>query len=335
MNPADSSPLVSVVLTAYNGEKYLRQQLDSIKNQSYKNLEIVICDDASTDQTPRIIDEYASNDARIVTLRHAKNVRLHTNLESGLKTAKGEYIAISDQDDIWRLDKIEKLLGCIGNRIAIFSDSELIDGGGKPLGKTILQVVKIADVAASIGPISLFHRNVVSGHSLLFHRDLLSLALPFSDKLMFDQHLAIVASTHGGLTYFPAALVQHRIHENNQTNFGLADGSNITHAKRYVVRRREQYDQILATLELLLPRYGRISNPKIFAYRYPGDLAFTEKVMRVIVAMKANHDRFFDVRLFIALLQIDKKYINFGLRQCIKLSMAERWYQFARKIRMR
>src|SRR3990172_731979 len=108
-----NSELVSIVMATYNGEKYLRQQLDSILEQTCQHFELIVVDDASTDETLSILNEYAASDDRIHVYPAEKNMGLVANFERGLKLAKGEFIALSDQDDIFRNDKIELLLNAL------------------------------------------------------------------------------------------------------------------------------------------------------------------------------------------------------------------------------
>ena len=93
--------LVSVVMATYNGDKFIRLQIESILNQSYSNLEIVVVDDASSDNTLTILQEYANADDRISIYPNDKNIGFVANFERGLMLVKGEYIALSDQDDIF------------------------------------------------------------------------------------------------------------------------------------------------------------------------------------------------------------------------------------------
>ena len=107
--------LISVALCTYNGEKFLREQIDSILAQTYKNLEIVIVDDCSTDKTTNIINAYAEKDKRIKLFQNASNLGFNKNFERALGLTSGEYIAISDQDDIWLPQKLQSLLDNIKN----------------------------------------------------------------------------------------------------------------------------------------------------------------------------------------------------------------------------
>ena len=89
---------VSVVLPCYNVEKYIRESLDSIINQTYKNLQIILIDDGSTDSSGSICDEYAASDDRI-TVIHQKNAGAGAAKNAGLNLIKGEYFSIIDSDD--------------------------------------------------------------------------------------------------------------------------------------------------------------------------------------------------------------------------------------------
>ncbi len=103
-----SNPLVSIILPVHNGEKYLRESLDSCVNQTYKNIEIIIVDDESTDNTPTILKEYAKNDCRINIIRTKKQKALGNVINVGIRKSSGKYIARMDSDDIMYLDRIEK-----------------------------------------------------------------------------------------------------------------------------------------------------------------------------------------------------------------------------------
>ena len=104
----DRTPLVSIIIPVYNAEHYLPFCLDSVKNQSWSNLQIILIDDGSTDSSPQICDLYASNDNRII-VRHQENGGIAKAQNAGLDLAKGDYIAFIDNDDIMARDNIEIL----------------------------------------------------------------------------------------------------------------------------------------------------------------------------------------------------------------------------------
>ena len=102
-------PLISIIVPVYNAEKYLRYCVDSIINQTYRNLEIILVDDGATDRSPEICDEYAAKDPRI-TVIHQSNGGIGKAQNSGLDAAHGDYIAFADNDDMLDRRNIEILL---------------------------------------------------------------------------------------------------------------------------------------------------------------------------------------------------------------------------------
>ena len=97
---------VSVVMCTYNGEKYIREQIDSILNQTYPIYELIIQDDCSTDGTVSIINEYVNKFSNVQLYINEKNLGFNTNFESVAMKAHGDFVAISDQDDVWMPNKL-------------------------------------------------------------------------------------------------------------------------------------------------------------------------------------------------------------------------------------
>jgi len=108
--PESIQTLVSVVMCTYNGEKYLHPQIGSILSQSYDNLELIIVDDASTDSTVKILEEYKRRDSRLRYFVNERNIGYNKNFEKAFSLANGNYIAPCDQDDIWDPSKIETMM---------------------------------------------------------------------------------------------------------------------------------------------------------------------------------------------------------------------------------
>ena len=100
-------PLVSVIMGVYNDSKTLEAAIDSILNQSFQDLELIICDDASTDKTPLVFEKYRSH-PKIVLLKNEKNLGLAESLNRCLALARGEYIARQDADDTSLPERFEK-----------------------------------------------------------------------------------------------------------------------------------------------------------------------------------------------------------------------------------
>lgn len=106
---------VSVIMAVYNAEKTLKEAMDSILNQTYKNIEFIICDDASTDNSYKILEQYAKKDNRIILIKNKINSRLAFSLNHCLKYATGEFIARMDGDDISTPNRIEVQLEYLKN----------------------------------------------------------------------------------------------------------------------------------------------------------------------------------------------------------------------------
>lgn len=136
-------PKISVLITVYNGEKYLAETLDSVLNQTFKNFELILVNDGSTDNTEGIIKEYLKKDNRVVYLKLNENrgyENLHNVINKGLAIAKGKYIARLDADDICYPKRLEVQYGYLEKHPKIFilgSSADVIDGKGKKIGKLI------------------------------------------------------------------------------------------------------------------------------------------------------------------------------------------------------
>ena len=212
--------LVSIALATYNGERFLSQQLDTLLSQTYKNIEIIACDDNSTDNTWLILQEYAEKNKLIKIFRNEGNLGFIKNFERAVKLCEGDFIAISDQDDLWQPEKIEKLTNAINNYSLIYSDSAFIDANnafsGEKMGDTYSFVEGFDGRNFTL-------TNCVSGHASMFRRDLVPYILPFPACVDYDWWAAFVATTQNGLKYFDECLVSYRQHAESVTdNSGLS-----------------------------------------------------------------------------------------------------------------
>lgn len=126
-------PKVSVLMTVYNGERYLRQAVESILDQTFSDFEFIIMDDGSTDGTWNILSDYANRDQRIVLFPNKENIGLTKSLNKGLKLAQGEYIARQDADDISLPERFEKQVELLDKQpkvILVSASYEYIDSEG-------------------------------------------------------------------------------------------------------------------------------------------------------------------------------------------------------------
>ncbi|MCJ8327998.1 MAG: glycosyltransferase family 2 protein [Campylobacterales bacterium] len=208
--------LVSIAMCTYNGERYLKEQLDSILNQSYKNIEIIICDDKSTDNTIEIIKNYLNKFDNIKLFENKDNLGFVKNFEKVISLCKGEYISLCDQDDIWNLNKIDIFLNNIDDNLLIYTDAKLINGQGKELNEFLLKGKKNC-VKGKCNK-SLLFDNCISGNTLMFKKDLLEHILPIPLNVDFhDKWIAFIASTYGSIVYYDKALISYRRYDEQVT----------------------------------------------------------------------------------------------------------------------
>ncbi len=214
------TPLVSVAMATRNGERWLPEQLDSIYAQTWPDLEVVATDDASTDGTVEILERYA----RERGLRYEVNpepLGLVKNFERAISLCQGEYIALSDQDDVWKPRKIETLVESIGNHTLIYGNiQEYIDlDGERKLEEHFEPVVRFARALGSGRPTRyLLAENWVVCHSVMFRRELVEHALPIPPHQPFhDGWLALVASKLGGIVFLDRKLQVYRRHPRSLT----------------------------------------------------------------------------------------------------------------------
>ena len=164
------APKITVLMSVYNGERYLRESVDSIHNQTYTDFEFIIIDDGSTDSTQSIIDEYAAKDKRIITMQNNQRIHLTKSLNLGLKKARGIYIARQDADDISLPERLKTQIEYMekNSEVGILGTSaEYIDGIGKHIKISLKQT----------------NRNII-GWELLFHNPLIHSSVIFKSELV-------------------------------------------------------------------------------------------------------------------------------------------------------
>jgi len=208
-------PKVSVAMCTYNGEKYLRAQLESILTQTYTNFELVIVDDASGDRTVEILKEFAARDKRITYQVNAETLGYNRNFEKALRLCSSEFIAISDQDDIWLSHKLMTLYPYItGDTLLVHSYNAEFKNDDPSI--TFVNASRVRFKGNNTRQL-LFY-NTISGHASMINRKLLSFALPFPPGVYYDWWMGLNASIHGMVQLHPEALVLHRQHTRNASH---------------------------------------------------------------------------------------------------------------------
>lgn len=210
---------VSIVMGVYNGEKYLAQQLDSLLGQSHTDLEVIASDDASTDESFKILENYATRDKRMRLVRNARTLGIKANFLTALHQAQGELVSFSDQDDVWHKDKIKILSGLLerDNRNTLaYSDLEICDQNLLPSKNSFWKTVGARPFAGRLAERS-FIKIFVPGCSMMFRRKVAdAMNRIHADTSFLHDHLALaVASGMGRVVYSPEKLVRYRQHGAN------------------------------------------------------------------------------------------------------------------------
>lgn len=216
------SALISVALCTYNGAKFIAQQLDSILAQSHKNLEIVIVDDSSTDNTYEILDNYSKKYPQIKIYFNDKNLGFNTNFQKAINLCTGNFIAISDQDDIWLPNKLEILLANIADNYLVFSNSSFIDESGQIIGGQILS--PDFNLLGKDFKRFLFY-NSVTGHTCMFHKSFIKHFMPIPHQGYYDWYMGFIAVYHNKAVCVNECLTLHRVHQKSVTFNSYKDDS--------------------------------------------------------------------------------------------------------------
>lgn len=275
MMPPAQYPLVSIAMCTYNGEKFLEEQLNSLVNQSYPNLEIIAVDDCSTDHTLEILNLYAGQYSNFRVVRNENNLGYVRNFEKAIKLCNGEYIALSDQDDIWDLNKIQLQVDAIDGHILTYHDSEFIAEDGSSYHKNMSDIINLYH---GNSPETFLLFNCISGHSCLLNKDLLKFIFPFKRGYHHDHWIAYVAANHGSIGFIDKSLVRYRQHLHTNTDILLKKNKK---EKGYHVNR----DVKKLTTELIwlkhCAKYPHNKNPE-FVSKFA---RLFEKRMRAFISM--------------------------------------------------
>ena len=213
---------IDILIATYNGEKYIKEQLDSILNQTYKNIRIVISDDSSKDETINILKEYEKKDNRIELYLHEKNLGVVKNIEFLLSKVKNELYMLSDQDDVWLPKKVEKSVEKLEKENAdlVFGDLEVVDE-------------KLDTIYPSFGDFMLLNKKIdkyintnkinyfffVTGCTVLSKKKFIDKIVPIpteSKYLIHDHWIGLILSLNGKLAYMNEKYIKYRQHGNNQ-----------------------------------------------------------------------------------------------------------------------
>lgn len=214
---------IDILLATYNGEKYVKEQIDSILNQTYKNIRLIISDDCSTDSTPEILKEYEKKDDRIELHLHEKNMGVVKNIEFLLKEVQAPYYMLADQDDYWLPEKAEKSLEKLKEEKAdlVFGDLEVVDENLNTIYPSFNDFMLLSrKIKKYINSYKLnYLYNCVTGCTILAKKSTIENIVPIptnSKRLIHDHWIGIMVSLNGKIAYMPEKYIKYRQHGDNQ-----------------------------------------------------------------------------------------------------------------------
>ncbi|MBF0941984.1 MAG: glycosyltransferase family 2 protein [Catonella sp.] len=227
---AIANPTILIMMTTYNGEEFLIQQIESICQQSYSNWQLVVRDDGSSDQTLAILNAYAEKDARIQVVQNQTDYHgAYPNfwgLVAYCKQLKAyDYYMFADQDDVWDKDKLEVYMDFCSDKglnepLLVYGDMRIIDGDGQVTSNSLEANLGIAYTNA----ISTFFAHKVHGCNSFFNRCLFELALPLSPEepeakyVSHDNYYTKFAALLGQVYYLPRPMMSYRRYGTNVTS---------------------------------------------------------------------------------------------------------------------
>ncbi len=213
---------VDILLATYNGEQYLKEQLDSILSQSHKEFRLLISDDSSTDDTVKILKEYEEKDNRITVFFQDKNCGVIKNFEFLLEKVENEYYMFSDQDDIWKEDKIEKSIKKLEETDSslVYTDLEVVDSDLNVIYESYWKLKGIYNKIKKYNNFeSLYLNNFVTGCTIISKKELIKEVLPLPNTSKFVLHdywIPLILSQKYKISYIEEPLIKYRQHKNNK-----------------------------------------------------------------------------------------------------------------------
>jgi len=197
-----------------NGAKYIKEQIDSILVQLQVDDEIIVSDDASTDETVSVIESYRDN--RIKLFKNKSAVGVSKNFENSLRQSSGDFIFLADQDDVWTNNKVRVMLDKLQHYDLAVSDCLLVDHSLQTKNQSFFSVNN-----SGKGLIRNILKNSYIGCCMAFSRRLLNHALPFPHDIpIHDFWIGMVGELHYKVAFIPDILVYHRRHSSNASSTG-------------------------------------------------------------------------------------------------------------------
>lgn len=254
--------MIDILMSTYNGARFLKPQLDSILSQSYKDFRLIIRDDGSADDTMRILEEYAIREPRIrLSLDSIGKLGARQSFMKLIENAGADYFMLSDQDDVWLPEKIDKTRELMlkmeaknGSEVPllVFTDLTVTDENLETIDTSLWNYQKL-DPLIYKNWRNLLAQNVVTGCAILGNRAAASASLPFAlPEMMHDHWIAVNVAKYGRIEYLPEPTVLYRQHNRNVEGgkqFGIG----------YAAKRLPEFIQKIGERRRAAAHFGNIT----------------------------------------------------------------------------
>jgi len=212
-------PAVSVVMTSYNHEQYIAPAIESVLNQTFSDLELIVVDDASCDVSGQIIRRYERQDGRLRAIFHESNRGISATTNDGFSAARGPFLAYIQSDDLWMPEKLEIQMNTTQKQPdhIIWSDARIIDHEGNSKGQLFTEKYRVAAKAKSGDLLAdLAEGNYICGQSILLKTDIVR-QIQFDRRLAYanDYKFMLELAARFRFSFIPRPLVAYRIHGDN------------------------------------------------------------------------------------------------------------------------
>ena len=293
---------ISVALAAYNGSKFIVEQLDSILNQSIIPDEIIVCDDCSTDDTLIVVEKYADSHPAVKVYENDTNLGFIKNFEKAAKLCSGDYILFSDQDDIWTYDHIEVLVNNSTEADLVCANAEYMTFEGKLTGQTMKPKSFYQSGDIRIDFRKMIYSHYTQGAALLIKREILQKILPFPSNMYHDIWMGFATYLVGGkVKYIPKIILHYRRWGGNVStiNNERLNRMQIANKIKFLLSDGGVFDQLLNKIKIGISfskKYKETPNEicmeLIMAYWFTYDMTHKKNIKALKYFIK-NHNIIF------------------------------------------
>ncbi len=289
---------ISIVLAAYNGEKYIKEQLESFCEQTRLPDELVVVDDCSTDSTAIILENFCKKSPfKTIFLKNNENIGSTKSFEKACKHASGDWILFSDQDDYWKKEKIE----IFENEIAradnsinlLYSDYEIVDENLQPLAfdPAKLPDYKNPQIESDLAWKFFLTNDAISGCTMCVKREIIQITIPFVSRF-HDAWIAWTVSLIGKIKFIDKKLIYYRQHSRQQVGLNIVNNKPIgKHVEENLSKFEKNEKKAKIEFQKLFSIYERVQHTEYWVEK--NNILLQSEKINII----ANRNKYLKTRI--------------------------------------